>query len=244
MRRAGEYEMTKQVTFTINGQKVTAAEGQMLVDAAADNGVYIPTLCHTRGEPCLGTCRVCAAQVNGRVAAACTVPVADDLEVSTQAREVADMQKAIVELLFSEGNHNCPSCEKSGQCDLQAVGYEVGMLVSRFDYCYTPHQNETRAEKLWLERDRCIFCQRCVQFVHDAQTGQKIFSINGRGHRARIEMDIELVNRMTEEQAVAAAQLCPVGAILRKNQAYHQPIGERKFDLVSIRERALKGETL
>jgi [NiFe] hydrogenase diaphorase moiety small subunit len=233
----------KTVKFTLNGQAVSAPEGQMLADAAADNGVYIPTLCHTRGQACLGTCRVCAAQVNGKVGASCTLPVAEGMAVETETADVKNMQKTVVELLFAEGNHNCPSCEKSGHCDLQAVGYEVGMFVSRFNYCYTPHENETGAKQLWLERDRCIFCQRCVQFVHSVD-GKKIFSISGRGHNARIEMDIALVDTLSDAQAKEAADLCPVGAILQKNQAYRQPIGERKFDVASVRERVLKGETV
>ena len=154
----------KTVKFTLNGQAVSAPEGQMLADAAADNGVYIPTLCHTRGQACLGTCRVCAAQVNGKVGASCTLPVAEGMAVETETADVKNMQKTVVELLFAEGNHNCPSCEKSGHCDLQAVGYEVGMFVSRFNYCYTPHESETivvGARSLYFLSTLCAVCSLC-----------------------------------------------------------------------------------
>ena len=232
------------VTLTLDGKKVVAEDGATLVDAAADNGVYIPTLCYVRGKPCLGTCRVCSVKVNGHIMAACTVSVADGMEIEVTEPELTDMRKALIELLFSEGNHNCPSCEKSGRCELQAIGYEVGMMVSRFPYRFTPRKVDHASETIWLERDRCIFCQRCVEFVRDEESGQKIFSIRCRGSKARIEIDVELANAMSPQQVREAAELCPVGCIIEKGRGYNVPIGKRKFEIKSIKERALEGEQL
>ncbi|KXF80594.1 2Fe-2S iron-sulfur cluster-binding protein [Enterovibrio coralii] len=226
------------ITLTIDGKEVTAEENQMLVDVAADNGVYIPTLCYQRGRPCLGTCRVCTCKVNGNNAASCTVPVSDGMVVEVNEPETKDIRKALIEMLFVEGKHNCPSCEKSGRCDLQAVGYETGMMVSRFPYRFPVTEVDFRSNKIWLERDRCIFCQRCVEFVRDEDTGQKIFNINGRGAKARIEIDIELANKMSDEQVTQAMELCPVGCILKKAVGFDAPIGQRKFDISSVRDRA------
>ena len=230
------------VQVSIDGQIIQAREGEKIVDVAADHGVYIPTLCYHRGKPCLGTCRVCSVKVNGRITASCTMPVSEGMVIDVNEPEIADMRKALVELLFSEGNHNCPSCEKSGRCELQATGYEVGMLVSRFPYRFTPRKVEHAAKKIWLERDRCIFCQRCVEFIRDNKTGQKIFSIDSRGTHARIEIDKELADRMPDEQVREAVDLCPVGCILEKGRGYDQPIGQRKYEIKSIRQRVLAGE--
>ena len=169
------------IRIEIDGVPVSTEEDRILVDVAAEAGVYIPTLCYLKGKPCLGTCRVCSVKVNGAVVAACTVRVSDGMRVEVDEPETTDMRKALVELLFAEGNHNCPSCEKSGRCTLQAVGYEVDMLVSRFPYQFPHRERDHASEKIWLERDRCIFCQRCVEFVRDEATGQKIFSISHRG---------------------------------------------------------------
>lgn len=231
------------IKLIIDGKEVTAEENQMLVDVAADNGVYIPTLCYQRGKSCLGTCRVCTCKVNGSNAASCTVPVSDGMVVEVEEPETKDIRKALIEMLFVEGKHNCPSCEKSGRCDLQAVGYETGMMVARFPYRFPVTEADFRSEKIWLERDRCIFCQRCVEFVRDEQTGQKIFNINGRGAKARIEIDVVLADRMSDEQVTEAMEMCPVGCILKKAVGFDAPIGRRKFDVVSVRERALGRET-
>ncbi|MGO9071740.1 2Fe-2S iron-sulfur cluster-binding protein, partial [Mycobacterium sp.] len=187
------------IRIEIDGKTVTCEEGRTLVDVAAEAGVYIPTLCYLPEHPALGTCRVCSVKVNGAVAAACAVKVSDGMRVEVNDPETTDARKALVEMLFSEGNHNCPSCEKSGRCTLQAVGYEVDMAVSRFPYQFPERVADHASDKIWLDRDRCIFCQRCVEFVRDHETGKKIFSINGRGAHARIEIDAELANKMPPE---------------------------------------------
>lgn len=230
------------IEIKIDGKNITTRKGANLVDVALENGIYIPTLCYLKGEPCLGTCRVCSVKVGGAIAAACTVPVAHGMEVEVNEPEVKDMRQALVESLFVEGTHNCPSCEKSGRCDLQAVGYEVEMMASRFEYRFTPRQKDYGSERILLERDRCIFCQRCVEFVRDEETGKKIFSISGRGAAARIEINVELANKMSAEQVTRAVDLCPVGTIIEKKIGFNDPIGKRKYDIKSIRERALEGE--
>lgn len=227
------------IRIEIDGVSVSTEEGATLVDVAADAGVYIPTLCYLRDKPCLGICRVCSVKVNGAVVAACTVAVSDGMTVEVDEPETVDMRKALVELLFTEGNHNCPSCEKSGRCTLQAVGYELDMLVSRFPYRFPVRVREHASEQIWLERDRCIFCQRCVEFVRDEATGQKIFSISHRGAESRIEVDADRANAMPAEQVRYAVEICPVGAILEKRVGFDVPIGRRKYEVKSIRDRAL-----
>jgi len=88
------------VKITIDGQEVHAKEGDNIVDVAAENGVYIPSLCYVKGKPCLGTCRTCSVKVNGNVMAACTIPVAEGMEIEVNEPEITDMRKSLVELLF------------------------------------------------------------------------------------------------------------------------------------------------
>nr|AAB57890.1 NAD-reducing hydrogenase gamma subunit [Rhodococcus opacus] len=230
------------IEIEIDGVTVTTEESRTLVDVAAEAGVYIPTLCYLKGKPSLGTCRVCSVKLNGTVVAACTIRVANGMKIEVDEPEVVDMRKANVELLFAEGNHNCPSCEKSGRCKLQAVGYEVDMMVSRFQYRFPERVQDHASETIWLERDRCIFCQRCVEFVRDKATGKKIFSISNRGGDSRIEIDADLANAMPPEQVREAVAICPVGTIIEKRVGYDDPIGRRKYEIETVRARALGGE--
>ena len=227
------------IEFTLDGKPVTAEEGQSLPEVAAANGIYLPTLCYHPEQERVGTCRVCSVRFNGTIVAGCTVRLWDGASVEIDAPDLMDIRREVVEMLFAEGNHNCPSCEKSGRCSLQAVGIELSLERPRFPYRYPARKAQHDAAEIWLERDRCIFCQRCVELVRDTATGKKIFSISGRGDQGRIEMDAGLADAMSPEQVDEAVALCPVGAILHKGVGYDTPIGERRYETTSLRDRVL-----
>lgn len=230
-----------KIGITIDGVAIRCKQGRLVVNVAADHGIYLPTLCYLKHQSPLGTCRVCSVRADGAVVSGCSLRARDGLVVEIDTPELADLRSAVVEQLFVEGNHNCPSCEKSGGCQLQAVGYDVGMAVPRFPYRYPVRPTDRASERIWLERDRCILCQRCVELVRDRATGNAIFTISRRGPRMQVEVDTELADAMPAQQVHQAVALCPVGAILEKGVGYDEPIGHRKFERRSVRARALGG---
>lgn len=225
--------MSEKVKFTIDGKEIEGVKGQLLVDVAAENGIYIPVLCHWKDIIPAGSCRICSVKVNGRFMAACTTPVDADMKVENNTPEIQDIRKAIVEMLFVEGNHFCPSCEKSGDCDLQALGYRYQMMVPRFPYAFERRELDASSPKIFLEKNRCIFCKRCIRMIKDEQ-GRSYFAFKGRGKHLEITMDKKLAATMSEENAQKAMKICPVGAILRKEVGFATPIGQRKYDNVPI----------
>ena len=231
----------EKITFEIDGQTCYAWSGQSIIDAARDNGIYIPSLCHVEGLKPAGSCRVCNVKVNGRNITACTAPVGEGMTVENDTPELNELRKTIIEVLFVSGNHFCPSCEKSGNCELQAMAYRYQMMVPRFPYEFPVKGIEARSKYLIHDRNRCILCKRCVRGVQ--KDGKAVFAYNGRGgEHLRVDMDVELASQLTEEEAQAAADLCPVGAIIKKEQGYRIPIGERKFDKVPIGSDINKNE--
>ena len=222
-----------KLQFEIDGKTCYAEKGQSLIDAAKDNGVYIPSLCHVEGVKPAGSCRICNVKVNGRNMTACTTPVAEGMVVENDIPEINELRKTIVEVLFVSGNHFCPSCEKSGNCELQALGYLYQMLVPRFPYEFPIKGVDASADHIFHDRNRCILCKRCIRTV--TKDGKNVFAFNGRGgEHLHVVMDDELASMLTEEEAQEAMDICPVGAILRKEQGYIVPIGERKFDKLPI----------
>jgi [NiFe] hydrogenase diaphorase moiety small subunit len=121
--------MASFVRFTLDGRACLAEEGAQLVAAAKECGVYIPTLCNYPGIPPKGACRICTVLVNGIPQTACTTKVVEDMAVVTRTPELEEFRKAVVEILFAEGNHLCPSCERSGNCELQALAYRYRVTV-------------------------------------------------------------------------------------------------------------------
>jgi len=221
------------IKFTIDGKECSAKSGQTIVEAAKDNGVYIPTLCHFDGLKPAGTCRICTVKVGGRNMAACTTPVTNGMVVENKTPELEDARKAIIEMLFVEGNHMCPTCEKSGNCELQALGYRYLMMVPRFPFLFPKRAVDASSPKLYIDKNRCVQCLRCVRGVTSAD-GRKVFGLVMRGGHAQISMDNELAAQLSDAEALKAMELCPVGAILRKEVGYAVPIGKRKYDTMPI----------
>jgi [NiFe] hydrogenase diaphorase moiety small subunit len=143
------------------------------------------------------------------------------------------MRKAIIEVLFVAGNHFCPACEKSGNCELQALAYKYRMMVPRFPYEFPVKGVDARSKFIYHDRNRCILCKRCIRTV--MVDGKHVFAFHGKGGKhLHVAMDIELANRLTEQEALEAMNICPVGAIIKKERGYYSPIGRRKFDLEPI----------
>ncbi len=227
--------MTKKekLYFEIDGKPCYAEQGQSIIDAATENGVFIPSLCHVEGVKPAGSCRICNVKVNGRNMTACTTPVEDGMIVENDIPELNELRKAIVEVLFVSGNHFCPSCEKSGNCELQALAYRYQMMVPRFPYEFPIKGVNARSDHIFHDRNRCILCKRCIRTI--TKDGKHVFAYSGRGGEdLQVMIDDELASRLTEEEAREAMEICPVGAILKKEEGYLVPIGERKYDQAPI----------
>lgn len=228
--------MSKLINITIDGVKILAEEGRNLVDVAKEHGVFIPSLCYyPHIEPPLGTCRTCTCKLNGKYGPACTEKVHEGLEVEVKTAELEDIRKALVEMMFSEGNHFCPSCEKSGNCDLQHMGYELGITVSRFPHLFKDRIIDYNPRRMVLEHNRCIKCRRCVEEVFTTD-GHRVFNYQNRGNETFVGIDYAQEAKLTEEQAEAAMHLCPTGSIIVRGKSFSQPFGDRQFDLKSAQK--------
>ena len=113
--------------LTIDGQEIPFVKGDSVLSAAHRADVYIPHLCFHPDLSVHGSCKLCTVEINGRFVAACTTEASDGLKVTSDAPQLTKYRRQLVEMFFAEGNHFCPSCELSGNCQLQALGYELGM---------------------------------------------------------------------------------------------------------------------
>lgn len=222
--------MSDRMILTIDGAKIEAKPGQTILQAAEDGGIYIPRLCaHKELEP-FGACRVCTVMVNGRPQAACTTPAAKGMIVENETEPLREIRRALVEMLFVEGNHYCMYCERSGGCELQAMAYRLGIQAPRFPYQFPRRDVDASHPDILLDRNRCILCGRCVRASRDLD-GKHIFQFIGRGARKTIWVNAEAKLADTNiSLADKAVEICPVGAILKKGTGYRVPIGQRAFD--------------
>ena len=219
-------------TIMIDGVPVTAKSGQTIMDAADDAGIYIPRLCDHEGLRHQGGCRVCTVKVGGRSVAACTQPAAPDLVVENESAHINAMRRYLVEMLFHEGNHLCPICEASGNCELQAMAYRLGMTApTRFPYLEPCRALDATHPDIALDTNRCISCGRCIRASQDID-GKGVFGYVGRGIHRRVAVngtDFAHTTAEVTDHAISA-EVCPVGCIIRNGEGFSVPIGEREFD--------------
>ncbi len=229
-------------TLIIDGQTIDFEPGQTIIEAAMAAGIYIPHLCWHPEFPPHGSCKLCSVKVNGRLCSACSFPAAEGQEVVANSEELRQLRLALTQMLFVEGNHFCPSCEKSGQCELQAMGYYVGMTDNHYPHFFPIREIDASHPHVLLDRDRCIFCELCVR-ASQAE-GKNVFELAGRGIHTRLvvnsptgklgDSDLDVNDR--------AANICPVGAIVIKETAFRTPIGQRKYDHKTIAQVSLAEE--
>ena len=235
--------MTDKVTFTIDGQSIQGSLGQTILEAADEAGVYIPRLCHMKGLVPHGSCRVCTVLVNGRPQAACTQPITNEMVVENDSEEVLKLRRAIVDMLFVEGNHYCMFCEKSGNCELQALAYRLGITAPQYPYMFPLRGVDASHAEVMIDRNRCILCGRCVGASKELD-GKNVFQFVGRGIHKRIAVNAEAALADTDlKLSDKAVDACPVGAILKKRTAYRVPVGERTYDQAPIGAEIEKPES-
>jgi [NiFe] hydrogenase diaphorase moiety small subunit len=218
-------------SFRLDGREIPFTPGQTIMDAALAAGEYIPHLCHNPDYAPHGSCRVCVVSVNGRHVSACTAPAAEGMEVESGSEEMQGIRRAILQMLFVEGNHVCPGCEKSGACQLQAVAYYTGMLAPHFTHFFPRRALDASHPDFLIDFNRCILCELCVRASRDLD-GKRVFAISGRGLDSHLVVDSP-TGRLGDSSFAAsdkAAHVCPVGAILPKRGGYEVPIGERLYD--------------
>lgn len=221
--------MSKKIKFTIDGKECTSEPGKYLVEAARENGVYIPTLCNYDGLKPKGSCRICTVKVKGNLMTACTTPVREGMEVENDTEELNEFRKSIIELLFVSGNHFCPACEKSGNCELQALAYRYQIMVPRFPFIFPQKEVDASHPKIIKDQNRCILCKRCIRGIKDEQ-GRSLFACRDRSIYSQVVVDPAIAAELTDEQAQKAMDICPVGSILVREKGFDTPIGKRKYD--------------
>jgi [NiFe] hydrogenase diaphorase moiety small subunit len=227
-------------TFVLDGEEVTFLPGQTVMQAALAAGRYVPHLCyHPEFKP-HGSCKVCTLKVDGRWVTSCTHPAQPGMQVESRSEEITEKRRTLVQMLFVEGNHFCPSCEKSGDCKLQAVAYDVGMLTPRFDHFYPHREVDASHPDILLDFNRCILCELCVRASSEVD-GKGVFALSGRGITKRLVVNSESGRLADTDIAVTdkALEVCPVGVILRKRVGFAIPIGARRYDREPAANQAL-----
>jgi NADH-quinone oxidoreductase subunit G len=205
------------VNLTVDGKKITAPAGSLLIDACKNVGIEVPSFCYYPGLSLQGACRMCLVKIEKmpKLQTACTTTVTEGMIVSTDSDDVRQARKAMVEMLL--GNHplDCPVCDAGGECELQDMTFSYGAAESKFMEAKNHKEEQQWSPVVYFDRPRCILCYRCVRVCGE---GMDVWAlgVQNRGVGSIIAPNISAPdqdNHLDCEECGMCIDICPVGAL-------------------------------
>jgi NADH-quinone oxidoreductase subunit G len=200
------------VTFTVDGKKVTAPAGTLLIEACRAAGIAVPAFCYYPGLSLCGACRMCLVRLEKvpKLQTACTTPVAEGMVVTTESDEIAQARKATVELLL--GNHplDCPVCDAGGECELQDMTFKYGAHESLYTEVKQHREEQQWSPVVYFDRPRCILCYRCVRTCGE---GMDVWALGVQNRGVTSIIAPNQGDHLDCEECGMCIDVCPVGAL-------------------------------
>lgn len=219
--------MSNQIRFTIDGKEVVAQQGMSVLEAALDNGIYLPHLCHHPDLVPAGVCRLCGVEVGGRLTMSCLLPVSEDLEVITETEQVETSRRVALELLIANHHGDCLTCAKHDTCELLKIGAYIGLDQDRLAHMRKPEELlpvDDSNPFFSFDPNKCVLCGICVRTCDEIQGARAIDFVN-RGYKTIIGTfgNRPFVESVCESCGECVVR-CPVGALSIKE--YKKPAYE------------------
>ena len=200
------------VNLTVDGKKITAPAGSLLIEACKNVGIEVPSFCYYPGLSLQGACRMCVVKVEKmpKLQTACTTTVTEGMVVATDSDEVRQARKAMVELLL--GNHplDCPVCDAGGECELQDMTYSYGASESKFIEAKNHKEEQQWSPVVYFDRPRCILCYRCVRVCGE---GMDVWALGIQNRAVSSVIAPNEEDHLDCEECGMCIDICPVGAL-------------------------------
>ena len=208
------------VEITLDGKKVSVAEGSMVMHATDAAGTYIPHFCYHKKLSIVANCRMCLVDIEKapKPMPACATPVTNGMIVRTQSDKALKAQRSVMEFLLINHPLDCPICDQGGECQLQDLAVGYGGSASRYaeEKRVVFHKDAGPLVSM-QEMNRCIHCTRCVRFGQEVAGVMELGMIH-RGEHS--EITTMLGDTIDSELSGNMIDICPVGALTSKPFRY------------------------
>lgn len=211
--------MADAVTLTIDNKPVSVPPGTLLIEAAKQVGIEVPSFCYYPGLTLQGACRMCLVAIEKmpKLQTACTTVVSNGMVVHTDTPDVVNGRKAMLEFVLTNHPLDCPVCDKGGECELQDAVFRYGAAESRFLESKLHEEEKKFSSLVFYDRPRCILCYRCIR-VCDEGMDVNAYGIGFRGAHSEIIPNRE--DHLECEECGACIDICPVGALTSGTYRY------------------------
>jgi NADH-quinone oxidoreductase chain G len=213
------------VTLTVDGEKLTAPAGMLLIDACRKAGIEIPAFCYYPGLSLQAACRMCVVRQEKvpKLQTACTTTVAEGQVFITESPEIAQARKATIELLL--GNHplDCPVCDAGGECELQDMTFKYGAGESLYTEAKQHRDEQQWSPAVYYDRPRCILCYRCIRMCGEGMDVWALGVQNRSVHSVIAPNGVAPDGQSGQldcEQCGMCIDVCPVGALTSGSYRY------------------------
>ncbi len=207
------------VTFIVDGKKLTAPAGTLLIDACRKAGIEIPAFCYYPGLSLQAACRMCVVRQEKvpKLQTACTTQVAEGQVFVTESEEIAQARKAMIELVL--GNHplDCPVCDAGGECELQDMNFKYGAGESLYAEAKHHREEQQWSPAVYYDRPRCILCYRCIRVCGE---GMDVWALGIQNRGVSSVIAPNGGNQLDCEQCGMCIDICPVGALTSGSYRY------------------------
>lgn len=212
--------MTDMVNLTIDGKPVSVPKGTTVLEAARQVGVNIPTLCYLKDINEIGACRMCVVDVGARaLQAACVYPVSEGLKVVSNSAKVRESRRTTLELILSNHEHQCFTCVRSDNCELQKLANDHNIKEIRYKGEMLEFPIDESSLSVVRDPKKCVLCRRCVSMCKNVQTVSAI-ETNERGFKTIVTSPFNMA--LAETPCVNCGQcitVCPVGALRERDDS-------------------------
>jgi len=208
------------VSISINGRRLSVPAGSTVLQAARIGGIKIPTLCDHPALAPIGACRVCLVDIKGQRALqpACTFPVNEGMEVTTNSTQAEEARRFVLELILSDHPLDCMTCERAGGCELQDLAYEYGLKDSRFPGEKHTYPIDATNPFYMRDYDKCIVCRRCVRACTEIN-GVEAIGMILRGFATKVGTPFDGTMQDSPcEFCGMCVEVCPTAALVPKQR--------------------------